>query len=247
MPTVGIVIGAGYSGGAIPLASANILLSLRDGIFNTIQPQGLQSIARKYNLSWQECAKSVGVAPEELYTSGCIDGIIDFSPTDKDERQHNLRRAIISSIEAVENAAVQFVRESKDLREHYDRSLTRFLNPSKSLKALEQHAELAVANNPTMHLNLFGSTYRYLRYLTLRSRIHSISLEQYGRLSKVSVPEGDLLARIQQEQDRVFQSWLSNPDKLVYDEELNKLWGNFTAKRDEVSTERNMLTRLILG
>ena len=64
VPTVGIVIGAGYSGGAIPLAAANILLSLRDGIFNTIQPQGLQSIARKYNLSWQECAKSVGVSPE---------------------------------------------------------------------------------------------------------------------------------------------------------------------------------------
>ncbi len=247
VPTVGIVIGAGYSGGAIPLAAANILLSLRDGIFNTIQPQGLQSIARKYNLSWQECAKSVGVSPEELYTSGCIDGIIDFSPSDKDERQHNLRRAIISSVEAVENAAVQFVRESSDLREHYDRSLTRFLNPSKNLAALEHHAELAVANNPTMHLNLFGSAYRYLRYLTLRSRIHSISQEQYGRLSKVSVPEGDLLARIAQEQNRVFQSWLSNPDKLVYDEELNKLWGNFVSKRDDVSTERNMLTRLILG
>ncbi|RTR31624.1 biotin carboxylase N-terminal domain-containing protein [Shewanella atlantica] len=247
VPTVGIVIGAGYSGGAIPLAAANILLSLRDGIFNTIQPQGLQSIARKYNLSWQECAKSVGVSPEELYTSGCIDGIVDFSPSDKDERQHNLRRAIISSVEAVEQAAVQFVRESGDLREHYDRSLTRFLNPSKNLAALEHHAELAVANNPTMHLNLFGSAYRYLRYLTLRSRIHSISQEQYGRLSKVSVPEGDLLARIQQEQDRVFQSWLSSPDKLVYDEELNKLWGNFVSKRDDVSTERNMLTRLILG
>ncbi|MCG9740248.1 ATP-grasp domain-containing protein [Shewanella insulae] len=247
VPTVGIVIGAGYSGGAIPLAAANILLSLRDGIFNTIQPQGLQSIARKYNLSWQECAKSVGVSPEELYTSGCIDGIIDFSPSDKDERQHNLRRAIISSIDAVEQAAVQFVRESQDLREHYDRSLTRFLEPSKNLEALEHHAELSVANNPTMHLNLFGSSYRYLRYLTLRSRIHSISQDQYGRLSKVSVPEGDLLARIQQEQDKVFQSWLSSPDKLVYDEELNKLWANFTAKRDEVSTERNMLTRLILG
>ena len=247
VPTVGIVIGAGYSGGAIPLAAANILLSLRDGIFNTIQPQGLQSIARKYNLSWQECAKSVGVSPEELYTAGCIDGIIDFSPNDSDERQHNLRRAIISSIEAVEKAAVEFVRDSDDLREHYDRSLTRFLNPSKDLSALENQAELAVAANPTMHLNLFGSAYRYLRYLTLRSRIHSISQEQYGRLSKVSVPEGDLLARIQQEQDKIFQSWLSSPDKLVYDEELNKLWGNFSAKREEVSTERNVLTRLILG
>ncbi|GGI78217.1 biotin carboxylase N-terminal domain-containing protein [Shewanella gelidii] len=247
VPTVGIVIGAGYSGGAIPLAAANILLSLRDAIFNTIQPQGLQSIARKYNLSWQECAKSVGVSPEELYTAGCIDGIVDFSPSDTDERQHNLRRAIISSIEAVEKAAVEFVRDSKDLREHYDRSLTRFLEPSKDLVALEDQSELAVAANPTMHLNLFGSAYRYLRYLTLRSRIHSIPEGEYGRLSKVSVPEGDLLARIQREQDKVFQSWLSNPDKLVYDEELNKLWGNFIAKREEVSTERNVLTRLILG
>ncbi|WP_299491148.1 biotin carboxylase N-terminal domain-containing protein [uncultured Shewanella sp.] len=247
VPTLGIVIGAGYSGGAIPLAAANILLSLRDGIFNTIQPQGLQSIARKYNLSWQECAKSVGVSPEELYTAGCIDGIVDFSPSDKDERQHNLRRAIISSIEAIEQAALQFVRESDDLREHYDRSLARFLKPSKSLTALEVNAELAVATNPTMYFNLFGSAYRYLRYLTLRSRIHSISQEQYGRLSKVSVPEGDLLERIAQEQNRVFQSWLSSPDKLVYDEDLNKLWGNFIAKREDVSTERNMLTRFILG
>jgi acetyl/propionyl-CoA carboxylase alpha subunit len=247
VPTVGIVIGAGYSGGAIPLAAANILLSLRDGIFNTIQPQGLQSIARKYNLSWQECAKSVGVAPEELYSSGCIDGIIDFSPSDRDERQHNLRRAIVSSIEAVEKAAVNFVRDSEDLREHYDRSLVRYLNPSKNLLALENNAGLAIADNPTMHHNVFGSAYRYLRYLTLRSRIHSISQEQYGRLSKVSVPEGDLLERIQQEQERVFQAWLTNPDKLVYDEELNKLWLNFTAKRSEVSTERNVITRFILG
>ena len=247
VPTVGIVIGAGYSGGAIPLAAANILLSLRDGIFNTIQPQGLQSIARKYNLSWQECAKSVGVSPEELYTNGCIDGIIDFTPSDKDERQHNLRRAIISGIEAVESAAVEFVRDSVDLREHYDRSLSRFLNPSANLASLETNSELEVASNPTMHLNLFGSAYRYLRYLTLRSRIHSIPQAEYGRLSKVSVPEGDLLARIQQEQDKVFQTWLSSPDKLVYDDELNKLWGNFIAKREDVSTERNMLTRFILG
>ncbi|RYV00959.1 carbamoyl-phosphate synthase large subunit [Shewanella sp. OPT22] len=247
VPTVGIVIGAGYSGGAIPLAAANILLSLRDGIFNTIQPQGLQSIARKYNLSWQECAKSVGVSPEELYTNGCIDGIVDFTPSDKDERQHNLRRAIISGIEAVERAAVDFVRDSADLREHYDRSLNRFLNPSSNLASLESNAELEVASNPTMHLNLFGSAYRYLRYLTLRSRIHSIPQAEYGRLSDVGVPQGDLLARIQQEQDKVFHTWLSSPDKLVYDDELNKLWGNFTAKRDDVSTERNMLTRLILG
>ena len=54
VPTVGVIIGIAYSGGAIPLASANVLLSVRDGIFNTIQPKGLVNIARKYNLSWQE-------------------------------------------------------------------------------------------------------------------------------------------------------------------------------------------------
>ena len=80
VPTLGIILGAGYSGGAIPLASTNILLSVRDGIFNTIQPQGLASIARKYNLSWQECAKYVGVSAFELLEKNVIDGIIDYAP-----------------------------------------------------------------------------------------------------------------------------------------------------------------------
>ena len=52
VPTVGIIYGNGYSGGAIPLATTNILLSVVDGVFNTIQPRGLANIARKYDLSW---------------------------------------------------------------------------------------------------------------------------------------------------------------------------------------------------
>ena len=57
VPNLGIIFGVGYSGGAIPLAASNMILSLRDGVFSTIQPQGLASIARRLNLSWQECAK----------------------------------------------------------------------------------------------------------------------------------------------------------------------------------------------
>ena len=41
VPNVGLVYGIGYSGGAIPLAASNVILSLRDGIFSTIQPAGL--------------------------------------------------------------------------------------------------------------------------------------------------------------------------------------------------------------
>ena len=249
VPTVGIVVGVGYSGGAIPLATANILLSVRDGIFNTIQPKGLQSIARKYNLSWQECAQSVGVSPEELYTNGCIDGIVDYSPVDQDERQHNLQKAVISSILSIESTSVDFVRKYPDILEHYNRSLSRYLEPSSKLVAVENASDNAhlLAKNPTVHNNAFGTTYRYMRYLTLRSRIKAIQKNEYGRLSKMTIPEGDLKARIEDDRKKVFVSWLTNPDKLIYDDTLNKNWKSFLAKREDKSVERNVFTKLILG
>ncbi|MCW8994437.1 MAG: ATP-grasp domain-containing protein [Psychromonas sp.] len=249
VPTVGIVIGVGYSGGAIPLATANILLSVRDGIFNTIQPKGLQSIARKYNLSWQECAQSVGVSPEELYETGCIDGIVDYSPVDQDERQHNLQKAVVSSILSIESKSVEFIRKTPDILEHYNRSLARYLEPSSKLMAVESASENAqlLAKSPTVHNNAFGLTYRYMRYLTLRSRIKAIQVGEYGRLSKLTTPEGDLQARIDADRKQVFVNWLNNPDKLIYDDKLNKNWKSFLGKREDKSIERNMFTKLILG
>ena len=163
VPTVGIIVGVGYSGGAIPLAATNILLSVRDGIFNTIQPHGLQSIARKFNLSWQECAKGVGVSPEELCQTGCLDGIINYSPMDTDERQHNLQKAIISGIEAIEIASVDFVAKTPDMLEHYKASLTRYLKPSTYQTALENNSNMTLAQHPTMLPNIFGLGYRHMR------------------------------------------------------------------------------------
>lgn len=248
VPTIGIVVGVGYSGGAIPLATANILLSVRDGIFNTIQPKGLQSIARKYNLSWQECAQSVGVSPEELLEMGCIDGIIDYSPVDQDERQHNLQKAIVSGILSVESKSVDFVRKYPDILEHYNRSLSRYLDPSSKLTEIENAMDAQLlAKNPTVHNNAFGTTYRYMRYLTLRSRIKAIHKNEYGRLSKLTIPEGDLKARIEEDQKQVFLNWLENPDKLIYDDTLNKNWKSFLQKREDKGLERNAFTKLILG
>ncbi len=247
VPTLGIVIGVGYSGGAIPLAAANILLSVRDGIFNTIQPHGLQSIARKFDLSWQECAKGVGVSPEELCALGCIDGIVDYSPLDTDRNETNLQKAIVSGIEAIEAAAVEFVDQNPDLMEHYQRNLARFLNPSAYQKALQNLSAMHLRYTPTTHSNVFGLSYRYMRYLTSRGRIYSISSEEVGRLSKMTQPHGDLQARLRHEQSQAFSSWLESPDKLVYDERLAKAWKHFLAKREEMDTERNTLTRLILG
>jgi len=136
VPTLGIIWGAGYSGGAIPLATTNILLSVRDGIFNTIQPQGLASIARKYNLSWQECAKYVGVSGFELKEAGIIDGIIDYAPTDADEKRFNLHQAIVSGIESIEASSAEFARNNPYLMEHYQRAIERFLSPSEKLEKM---------------------------------------------------------------------------------------------------------------
>ncbi|RZO86417.1 MAG: ATP-grasp domain-containing protein [Oceanococcus sp.] len=247
VPTLGIVIGEGYSGGAIPLAAANLLLSLRDGTFNTIQPQGLQSIARKYKLSWQECAQCVGVSPEELTTQGFIDGVIDYSPLDKGASQHNLQRALISGIQAIEQAAVEFVRQSPDMLEHYARSLQRYLHPSERLLCVQNASALMLASNPSSHTNVFGLCFRYMRYLTLRGRIHSQSVTQYGRLSHLSVPEGDLDSRIAAMHAQAFRSWLDSPDKLIYDNDLANLWKQFQAKREEIGEDRNALSRLIRG
>ncbi|GAB1263932.1 ATP-binding protein [Aurantivibrio infirmus] len=247
VPSVGIVLGVGYSGGAIPLAAANILLSVRDGIFNTIQPQGLQSISRKLNLSWQECAKNVGVAPEELLTNGCIDGVIDYSPVDIDERQHNLQKAIVSSIEAIETAALEFVDKTPDLIQHYQRNLDRYLHPTEYNQALEKNSPITLVRSPTNQPSVFGLCYRYMRYLRLRGRIHSISANEYGRLSKLTLPKGDLQDRLTLEQAKLFTAWIDNPDKIIYDDVLAKAWKNFISKRDDIDAERNKVTRFLLG
>ena len=104
VPNIGIIFGLGYSGGAIPLAASNLILSVRDGVFSTIQPKGLANIARRLNLSWQECAKYVGLSPFELYTQGNIDGIIDYAPGDERDPLENLRLAIVTGIQSIEQS-----------------------------------------------------------------------------------------------------------------------------------------------
>jgi len=246
-PTVGIILGAGYSGGAIPLASTNILLSVRDGIFNTIQPQGLASIARKYNLSWQECAKYVGVSAYELLQNNVVDGIIDYAPSDRIDQLQNLLNAITSSITSIERGAIHFARENPYLMDHYKRSVERFINPSEKLHAIEMNSNMEVATSPSEHHNIFRMTYRYMRYLTLRKRIFSTSKGHYSRITETAIPSGKLNERIEEEKKEKFQKWLQAPDKIRYDEELNKLWKNYRQKAGERSDSRGSLSRLFFG
>jgi len=247
VPTVGLIYGLGYSGGAIPLAASNMILSLRDGVFSTIQPPALANIARRLNLSWQECAQIVGVSPFDLHRQGNIDGIVDYTPNDGIEKLENLRSAIVGSIANVEKRVGEFVAENPYILEHYRQSLQRYLNPSPQLQAMQTSASLKLTKNPTEYLNVFGVAYRYLRYLQVRQRIKATTTQQYGRLAGQEIPTGELHIRADRERRQAFLKWLQDPDKIVYDESLSKAWRNYNEKRQGLHDERGRIAQLLFG
>ncbi len=248
VPTLGIILGLGYSGGAIPLAASNIILSVRDGVFNTIQPRALASIARKYNLSWQECARHVGISAFELYKQGNIDGIIDYSPNDKGkDTLENFRLAIVSGIESIETMALRMAQENEDLLTHYHQKLERFLRPSRTQKALNASVSMAGKTTPTEFTNIFGVAYQYSRYLGIRKRIKSTTIKKYGRLAEQEIPRGDHRDRIAKEQRRRFFAWLQDPDPIAYDDKLVKVWEHFLEKKSQLHTERGLFTQMVFG
>ncbi|MCZ6642842.1 MAG: ATP-grasp domain-containing protein [Gammaproteobacteria bacterium] len=247
VPNVGVIFGLGYSGGAIPLAASNMILSVRDGVFSTIQPKGLASIARRLNLSWQECAKYVGLSACELHAQGNIDGVIDYVPGETDEKLENLRIAIVGAIQRIEERVKEFVAENPYILDHYRQSLQRFLNPSEQLQRMQAGALLKLTKNPTEYLNVFGVAYRYLRYLKVRQRIKATSTQQYGRLSDQEIPTGELDKRAELERRQTFLKWLQDPDKVVYDDALSKSWRNYNEKKQVVHDERGRIAQLLFG
>ena len=246
VPTLGIIIGQGYSGGAIPLAASNLLLSLRTGVFNTIHPRSLANLVRRYNLSWQECAKFVGVSSFELYQQGNIDGIVDYDPGEQ-EHIGNLLDVIRTGIESIEQGARQFVAEHPEILDHYHRNITRYLNPSEYLSAVNASSTLKLRTSPTEYPNVFGVAYRYLRYLGLRTRIRATTTTQYGRLADGEIPKGELAERVHRERRSAFLSWLQDPDLILYEEQLNKVWKDFESKRDKQSEEPGRLKAFLFG
>jgi acetyl/propionyl-CoA carboxylase alpha subunit/acetyl-CoA carboxylase beta subunit len=247
VPNIGIVFGLGYSGGAIPLAASNMILSVRDGVFSTIQPKGLANIARRLNLSWQECAKYVGLSPFELYAQGNIDGVIDFAPGETGDKLENLRAAIVHGLMRVEDKVKEFVAENPYILDHYRQSLQRYLKPSEQLKRMQATASMKLTRNPTEYLNVFGVAFRYLRYLKVRQRIKATTKSQYGRLADQELPKGELDVRADLERRQTFLRWMQDPDRIVYDDALSKAWKNYHEKKLAVHDERGRIAQLIFG
>ncbi|MEE8396930.1 MAG: carboxyl transferase domain-containing protein, partial [bacterium] len=244
LPSIGIVFGNGYSGGAIPLAATNLLLSVRDGVFNTIHPMGLSEIAYNYNLSWQECAKYIGVSAYELFEKRNLDGIIDYSPLDSDSPK-NLLAAITSALELVERNAFEFLAEPRNnfFFTHYRESIQRYLNPSELLVEENRIAD----KTPTGMLNVFGSVYRFQRYLQQRTRLTSQSVHRHSRLDSLELPEGDLQDRMERERVDRFNKWLERTLEVRYDDALSRRYKRFLDTERSLGQDRGRLTSFFIG
>ena len=247
VPTIGLIYGLGYSGGAIPLAATNVLLAVRNAAFNTIQPKGLANIARQYNLSWQESARYVGVSPSELYHSGAIDGVIDWDPSDDKPDVNQLIAAIYTGIENIEADAKEEVLRNPKVTEDYVRKVSTEKPHKKSFEKLQRAADFTVENSINNYPSIYSHSLMYLRSLSMRCRITSSTIETYGRLAEEEIPAGDLEQRTTSMRKASFKQWLSDPEKLVYNDELSKAWNNLKQKQAELSTDRNRITALILG
>jgi len=248
VPSIGIIYGLGYSGGAIPLATTNLLLAVRRAAFNTIQPKGLANIARQYNLSWQESARYVGVSPFELYKSGAIDGVIDWDPSDQESENNDaLIAAIFTGIQEIEADAKREVLENSNVANDYVEKVRSEKLHKRNFEALQKATGFSIHGELSEYPNVYSHALMYLRSLSMRCRIHSSTIEVYGRLAEEELPKGDLEQRTEQMRQKSFEQWLSDPEKLVYNEQLSKAWSLLKQRSEELDTERNKITALLLG
>ncbi|MEH6549957.1 MAG: biotin carboxylase N-terminal domain-containing protein [Pseudomonadales bacterium] len=247
VPTIGLIYGLGYSGGAIPLATTNLLFAVRRGVFNTIQPKGLANIARQYNLSWQESARYVGVSPCELYSRGAIDGVVDWDPSDNSGAADPLVAAIFTGITQIEAAAQREIVENPVVVEDYLIQLKAKSAGQPEFEKLQTAADFEMRTYPAEFPNPYAHSLMYLRSLSMRSRIHSTTIDAYGRLAEEEIPAGDLDVRTQQLRQASFDRWLSDPEKLIYNERVFKAWGEFKKMHAELTVSRNRITSLLKG
>jgi acetyl-CoA carboxylase carboxyl transferase subunit alpha len=76
VPLISIIIGEGGSGGAIALATGNVVLMLEHSIYSVISPEGCASILWRDGEQAKTAAEALKITAQDLERLGVIDGII---------------------------------------------------------------------------------------------------------------------------------------------------------------------------
>ena len=76
VPLISVIIGEGGSGGAIALATGNVVLMLEHSIYSVISPEGCASILWRDSDQAKSAAEALKLTAQDLDGLGVIDGII---------------------------------------------------------------------------------------------------------------------------------------------------------------------------
>ena len=261
VPSIGIIYGLGYSGGAIPFATANINFALRGSAFSTIQPKGLSSIARRYNLSWERCAQIVGISASQLWEDDIVDGVIDYSVNDSingnDEKNNkdNVTLAILSALQYLERFCTKTIVNNTYLNEYYFNQINRQATLSKKSilfrKSLNRPDENdLIPSAQADYPNVFGFGFRYMRYLNLRKKLTSIPLNQLGDLRENLVPDNDKVVDKNKQDLSIdnFIKWAQDSGKILYQPNyFSKEWNKLCDSYADTLVKGGKLKRLLFG
>jgi acetyl-CoA carboxylase carboxyl transferase subunit alpha len=80
VPNVAVIIGEGGSGGAIALATANVVIMLEHAIYSVISPEGAASILWRDTSKAQEAATNMKITARDLERLGVVDQVVPEPP-----------------------------------------------------------------------------------------------------------------------------------------------------------------------
>jgi acetyl-CoA carboxylase carboxyl transferase subunit alpha len=107
VPLISVIIGEGGSGGAIALATGNVVLMLEHSIYSVISPEGCASILWRDGEQAKIAADALKLTAQDLERLGVIDGII-HEPVGG---AHRSPEAAVSSVrDAIETQLSQLVK-----------------------------------------------------------------------------------------------------------------------------------------
>ncbi len=104
IPSISIIIGEGGSGGAIALATTNIVLMLEHAVYSVISPEGCASILWRDGEKAQDAAVALKITAQDMEGLGIIDQIIK-------EPLGGAHRDITTTTKSVKDAIVSSLKE----------------------------------------------------------------------------------------------------------------------------------------
>ncbi len=115
VPNIAVIIGEGGSGGAIAIATANLVYMLEHSIYSVISPEGAASILWRDATRARDAATNMKITAQDLRQLKIIDGIV-AEPVGGAHRSPET--VIAATGEVIDNGFRDLAESGQDYREH---------------------------------------------------------------------------------------------------------------------------------